>query len=162
MMKKLLQRAALVLLVVFVAIQFIRPEKNVSHAEQPNDIAARFSIPDDIRAILRTSCYDCHSNTTRYPWYAEIQPMGWWLNSHITEGKKHLNFSEFGARPLNWQLRKLEEIAEVVREGEMPLPSYLVVHRDAALSSQQKERLISWSDELRQRLSAHQQKETPE
>lgn len=161
-MKKLLQRVALVLLVVFVAMQFIRPEKNVSHGEQPNDIATRFSVPEDIRTMLRTSCYDCHSNSTRYPWYAEIQPMGWWLNSHITEGKKHLNFSEFGARPLTWQLRKLEEIGEVVREGEMPLPSYLIVNRDAALSSQQKERLISWSEELRQRLSAHQQKEMSE
>lgn len=151
-MKKIFRGAAIVLLAALVVIQFIRPERNLSEGDQPNDITARFAVPEDIQTTLRTSCYDCHSNTTRYPWYAEIQPVGWLLNQHITEGKRHLNFSEFAARPLSWQHRKLEEIAEMVSEDLMPLPSYLMIHRDAVLSPEQKARLVSWAEEMRNNL----------
>lgn len=152
MLKKILARIGLVLAALFLVAQFIRPEKNIGDPQSPTDIAALYPVPTDVNALLRTSCYDCHSNATRYPWYAEIQPVGWWLNQHITEGKRHLNFSEFGKPNLRWQYRKLEKIAEEVEERAMPLPSYLIAHVDARLSDAQRERLIVWTKDVRRHL----------
>lgn len=150
---KLLKRSALVLIGVFLVIQFFRPTRNVAEGNIANDIA-QFNVPQDIRSILNASCYDCHSNNTRYPWYAEVQPVGWWLSSHIQEGRRNLNFSEFaGYRPRR-QYIKLKQIAEQIDEGDMPLPSYLIIHTDARLSKEQKTRLIDWVNTLRDSMKA--------
>ncbi len=149
-MKKTLTILAFVLGTLLVLVQFVRPEKNTSSAPSPYDIAAQYDLPSDIHAMLRTSCFDCHSNSTRYPWYAHIQPIGWWLNKHIAEAKRELNFSEFANRSPRWQLRKLDEIAEQLEKNEMPLPSYLLAHPEARLSAQQKEHLIAWTRAMKQ------------
>jgi hypothetical protein len=150
----LLKGILLALLVVLLGAQFIRPEKNLGNDNQANDIARTFYTSAEIQSILKVSCYDCHSNTTHYPWYAEIQPIGWWLKGHIEDGKKELNFSEFGAYRPRRQFRKFEEIVEMVKGEEMPLPSYLLAHRDARLSQEQKDRLIKWATEMRDTMSA--------
>lgn len=85
-----------------------------------------------------------HSNSTRYPWYAEVQPVGWWLNNHIEQGKRELNFSEFAGYCLRRQYRKLEDMVDQLNEGEMPLPSYLIIHTDAKLSREQKDGFVAW------------------
>ena len=103
--------------------------------------------------ILQTSCFDCHSNYTNYPWYTNIQPIGWWLNHHVDEGKEELNFSEFESYSLKRKLHKLEEIKEMVEEGEMPLSSYTLIHGDTKLSPEQKEILYTWVTETRLYLS---------
>src|SRR5579859_128630 len=107
MIKKIL----LGLVVVFVAIQFVRPAKNLSPAAGPNDVTAKVTVPADVQRVLAKACYDCHSDNTRYPWYAEVQPVGWWLASHIKNGKRHLNFSEFGAYDAKHAQRKLQQTA---------------------------------------------------
>jgi hypothetical protein len=150
----LLKGILLALLVVLLGAQFIRPEKNLGNDNQANDIARTFHTSAELQSILKVSCYDCHSNTTHYPWYAEIQPIGWWLKGHIEDGKKELNFSEFGAYRPRRQFRKFEEIVEMVKEEEMPLPSYLLAHRDARLSQEQKDRLIQWATDMRDTMSA--------
>jgi hypothetical protein len=86
---------------------------------------------------LKSSCYDCHSNKTNYPRYSKINPVGMWLNHHIEEGKAELNFSNFAAYDKKNLDHKLEETAEEVAEGHMPLPSYTLVHADAKLSQEQ-------------------------
>ncbi|HNH22632.1 MAG TPA: heme-binding domain-containing protein, partial [Ferruginibacter sp.] len=101
-----------------------------------------------------TSCNDCHSNNTVYPWYAEVQPVAWWLNEHIEDGKKDLNFSEFASYRPRRQYKKLEEINELVKENEMPLNSYLWIHKDAKLSDQQKLTLANWVEATRDTLEA--------
>jgi hypothetical protein len=143
-MKKIIKIVLLLLAGALVLIQFLRPPRNIAETAPPHDISMVIPAPPDIHAMLRTSCYDCHSSTTRYPWYAEVQPVGWWLNSHIQEGKRQLNFSEFGSYRPRRQYRKLEEIAEMVGEGEMPLPSYTLVHRDAKLTHEQRDKLLAW------------------
>lgn len=141
---KILKRIALVLLALFIIVQFIRPPRNVAEPNSQNDISTLVSIPPDVQNILRTSCYDCHSNATMYPWYAEIQPVGWWLSSHIEDAKRELNFSEFaGYRPRR-QMVKLNQITEEVEADAMPLPSYTLIHTDAVLSEQQKQALFTW------------------
>jgi hypothetical protein len=148
-MKKIIKIVLLLLAGVLVLIQFFRPPRNIAGTASPHDISMVIPAPPDIHAMLRTSCYDCHSSTTRYPWYAEVQPVGWWLNSHIQEGKRELNFSEFGSYRPRRQYRKLEEIAEMVGEGEMPLPSYTLVHRDAKLTQEQRDKLLAWVNAAR-------------
>lgn len=155
-MKSIVKGIAVVLLVGLIAIQFIRPAKNEATGESPDDIITRFSVPGEVKAILQVSCYDCHSNTTRYPWYAELQPAAWWLNDHIENGKKHLNFSEFGGYRLRRQAHKFEEIIDMVSADEMPLPSYTIVHRDAILSQEQKSLFLDWAKATHDSLNAMQ------
>ncbi|MCB0699927.1 MAG: heme-binding domain-containing protein [Chitinophagales bacterium] len=138
-----------VILAIIVVIQFIRPSKNVSEVPSENDIRVHYAVPSNVLAILKRSCYDCHSNNTNYPWYTNIQPVGWWLNNHIEEGKDELNFSEFATYSTKKAAHKLEEVAELVEENEMPLESYTLMHGDAVLSADEKEMLINWANDLR-------------
>ena len=141
---QLIKRLALVLLVVFLAIQFIRPVRNINPAVLSTDITKLVSVPEKVSAILKHSCYDCHSNNTRYPWYMNIQPMGWVMADHIKDGKKDLNFSEFGSYSLRKQTNKLSAIEDVLQENEMPLSSYLILHRSAKLSDADKQLIVAW------------------
>lgn len=154
-MKKFFKRLFLVLLLAFIVIQFFRPAKNKSGGISKNDITALYAVPQDVQTILKTSCYDCHSNNTVYPWYAEVQPVAWWLDDHVQDGKKDLNFSEFASYRPRRQYRKLEEINELVKENEMPLNSYLWIHKDAKLSDQQKLTLANWVIAVRDTMKTH-------
>lgn len=153
-MKKFLKRLLLVLLLVFVVLQFFRPAKNISTGTGPDDISTRYAVPADVQSILRRSCYDCHSNNTVYPWYAEVQPVGWWLSNHIKEGKRELNFSTFAAYSIRKQYNKLREVADLVKDGAMPLSSYTLIHKNAVLDEGQKLLLYNWVQSVRDTISA--------
>lgn len=142
------------MLLAFVIIQFFRPTKNKAEGISKNDISTLYAVPADVQSILKTSCNDCHSNNTVYPWYAEVQPVAWWLNNHVVDGKKHLNFSEFAAYSLRKQYHKLEETNEMVKEGEMPLNSYLWVHTDASLNKEQKLTVANWVNSVMDTMKA--------
>ena len=144
MFKKILKRTFQILLVAFIVIQFFHPAKNQAEGISNNDITKLYAVPADVQTILKTSCYDCHSNNTVYPWYAKIQPVAWWLNDHIEEGKKEINFSEFASYRIGKQYRKLNEVNEQIKKGEMPLDNYLWIHSDAKLSDQQKITVTNW------------------
>lgn len=151
-MKRFFKFFMLLLLLVFIVIQFFRPAKNTSTETHAADIGLKYSMPVEVKDILKRSCYDCHSNNTTYPWYAEIQPVAWWLDKHIQEGKKELNFSLFTSYSLRRQYRKLEEINEEIKEDKMPLFSYTFIHHGAKLNEQQKTMLANWADSTRNRL----------
>jgi len=140
-MKKIL----IVLLIAFVFIQFFKPEKNIHPGTQANAIATVYQVPEDVSQIMDKACNDCHSNNTRYPWYNNIQPVAWWLNDHIEEGKDELNFDEFASYNLRRQYHKLDEVIEQVKKGEMPLNSYTWIHTDAKLSDAEKTALTGWA-----------------
>lgn len=146
-MKKYGKYILYALLGALVIMQFIRPEKNLS-GNETHDITQKYPVPDEVMALLKPACYDCHSNTTRYPWYAEIQPVGWWLAQHVKEGKKGLNFSTFTSRKVAVQNHKFEEIIEMVKEGDMPLKSYTWTHGDAKLSDEQRALITSWAQAM--------------
>lgn len=141
-------------LAAFIAIQFFRPARNQSNALLPTDIARTVAVPQDVAVILKAACHDCHSNNTVYPWYANVQPSAWYLANHVAEGKRELNFSEFGSYSKRKQANKLKAIAREVEKGAMPLSSYKLMHPSARLSSGQKTQIISWAaaaqDSLRQ------------
>lgn len=151
---KILKIVLITLLVVFIVIQFFHPVKNVSAANYVTDISVVYNQPEDVRAILRKACNDCHSNNTRYPWYNNIQPVAWWLRHHINEGKHELNFNEFGTYSLRKQYHKLEEVVEQVKEGEMPMDSYTLIHLDARLTKQEKATLTNWANAIRSEMKA--------
>ena len=153
-MKKFFKGFLLLLLVAFVLIQFFRPAKNRSTIPGTNHISKLYAVPQDVGNILKTSCYDCHSNNTVYPWYAHVQPVAWWLNGHIKDGKKDLNFDEFASYSLRKQFKKMEEIDDLVEKDKMPLNSYLWIHKDAKLNQQQKLAISGWVETVRDTMKA--------
>ena len=154
-MKKIFKRILMALLIIFIAIQFIRPAKNRSEGISANDISTKYPVPDSLQAILKVACYDCHSNNTRYPWYAEIQPVAWWLNNHIKDGKSGLNFSEFTSYRIKKQFHRLDDINKQVKKNEMPLSSYTLIHTDAKLTEGQKLAIAAWATSIRDSIKAH-------
>jgi hypothetical protein len=142
---KLRSKILLALLMLFVVMQFIQPARNVNQRPMASHITKHVDVPPDVEGILATACYDCHSNNTRYPWYANIQPMGWLLADHVKDGKAELNFDEFSSYPKRRQLSKLKAIAGSIKDGSMPIASYTWMHADAKLSPTAKALIIDWA-----------------
>ena len=140
------------LLIVFVGIQFIPTKLNQSNERSTDELTTVYHVPDTIQHILRTSCYDCHSNNTEYPWYNKVQPVRWLLQRHVEGGKAELNFSEFGAYSKRRQKSKLKSMLSQIKDDEMPLWSYTIIHRNAKITKKEKLRLIKWINKLRDSL----------
>lgn len=142
----MLKKIALGVVVVLIAIQFIKPERNLSD-DQTLAISKKYNVPADVQKVLDVACNDCHSNKTTYPWYANYQPVAWFLNHHVEDGKKHLNFSTFLKLPIAVQNHKLEETIEEVKEKGMPLESYTYfgLHKEANLTDAQRQLIIDWA-----------------
>ncbi|MBX7124984.1 MAG: heme-binding domain-containing protein [Cyclobacteriaceae bacterium] len=134
------------LVAVLVLIQFIRPDRNLSD-DRTLDFSQKYPVSEEVKAVMAVACNDCHTNLTRYPWYANVQPFGWILTKHVNDGKRHLNLSTFLRLPVAVQNHKLEEIIEQVKEKEMPLPSYtwLGLHADANLTDEQRVLITTWA-----------------
>jgi len=155
-MKRFFKILFYTVLIALVLFQFYpKPEKNVAASINANDITLVHNVPADVQQVLKTSCYDCHSNNTAYPWYSRVQPVSLWLGDHINEGKRELNFSEFGSYSIRRKYKKLEEINEQVKEDEMPLSSYTIIHRDAKLDNSKKLLLANWVTALRDSMKAN-------
>jgi len=139
----------LMLLIAFAVIQCIQPARNKSGQVLQTDITNMYEVPADVQRVLKSACYDCHSNNTRYPWYSYIQPAGWWLAHHINEGKEELNFSDFGSYSPRRRISKLRSIENSIHDGSMPLSSYTLLHRDARLTEEEKRLIIAWVGGIR-------------
>lgn len=147
-MKNKIVLGLLIFVLIFGLIQFYQPEKNWQINESREDIFYRKNIDPRIVTMLKTSCYDCHSNNTAYPWYNNIAPVSWMIANHVNEGKEHLNFSHWSLYIPEKQHKLLKKIMEDVEEGEMPLSSYLIIHSNARISDSQKELLKIWATYL--------------
>lgn len=152
MLKKLIKILIIVVVAALFIIQFFRIDKTNSPIVASDTIEAAVPVPADVSQILGRSCNDCHSNNTIYPWYANIQPVGWFLKNHIDEAHSKLNFSVFNTYPAKKKVKKLEEICEQVESKEMPLPSYLWLHSDAVLSESDAKALCDWANQERARI----------
>lgn len=139
-----MKKIIVVLLVAFVIIQFFPVDKTNPAPTPGMDFLKIKDTPEKTAKIIRTSCYDCHSNETTYPWYSNISPASWWVKNHINEGRKHLNFSTFAVYEPKRQIHKLEECIEMVEKKEMPLESYYIGHQDAKLSDEQRVELVQY------------------
>ena len=140
--------------VIFLLIQFYQPARSLDYGQVlPTHFNKIYTVPSDVESILRTSCYDCHSNNTEYPWYSYIQPARLFLDSHIKEGKENLNFSTFGDYSQRKQENKLERIVKQIKSDEMPLATYTRMHKNAILSQENKRLLITWMENTRDNMS---------
>lgn len=144
-MKKIIRIIVIVLVFLFVIFQFIRPEKNFS-AETQNHLFNQVAVQAEVREILKNACLDCHSDQTRYFWYDQISPVSWTVKSHITEGKKELNFSQWGRLTPVDQISLLGKIIDEAKSKKMPLKSYSFVHKQARLSDGQIKTLNNWAE----------------
>jgi len=142
--KKILKGLFFVILFVFAGIQFIPIDYNLNEVVSENDISKSFDVPIDIQNLLKTSCYDCHSNNTQYPWYNKVQPVSWIMESHIKEGKEELNFNEFKTYSNRKKKSKLKSIISQIDDGEMPLLSYSFFHKDSKFSKAEKIFIMEW------------------
>lgn len=143
-----MKKTLLGILIVIILIQFIRPEKNVLN-EEMNAITTVMTVPENVQEIIKTSCADCHSNTTKYPWYSEIAPISWYLASHVNDGKEHLNFSEWAAYNKYQKEHILKDLKKVLKSKEMPLNSYLWQHKEAVVSPENYKILLDWVNTIK-------------
>lgn len=136
----------LILLTIAIVIQFIRPDMTPPPVDQTHTIQAAMTLPPNIDKMARQSCYDCHSNETRWPWYSQISPVSWWLKSHVNDGRKSLNFSEFATYTKVKKAKKLGSVAEEVKSKDMPLSYYLPMHPAAHLTDADRQAFVAWAD----------------
>ena len=134
----------LALLSAFILMQLIRVDYSNPPVDPKVDFQSAARPPEEVLSTLKSACYDCHSNETRYPWYSQVAPLSWWIKNHIREGREHLNFSTLGSLESEDLRHQLEEAAEVIREKEMPMSSYSRIHADARLSDTQRALLAQW------------------
>lgn len=154
-MKQIIKKIFFIVLIIFLLIQLYQPARNIGFEQ---DITASFTrvyqVPNNVETILRTSCYDCHSNNTNYPWYSNIQPIRYFMENHIKEGKENLNFSEFGTYSKRKQKNKLDRIAKQIKSNEMPLTSYTLIHKNAMLTTTQKREVLNWINKIEDSISS--------
>ena len=135
--------AVLVVAIVLV-IQVIPVERNVSTVPPGQSFEKTEKVPANVAAILKVSCYDCHSNNTRYPWYSVLQPGAWFMAQHIKKGKEELNFDEFNNYSKRRKKAKIKSIISQIEKDEMPLKSYRMMHGNARLSADEKKELLDF------------------
>jgi hypothetical protein len=139
---KILRLVGMTIFIALVGIQFIPTSRNINPEIPSTDFILTYKVPDEVGRLLHTSCYNCHSNNTAYPWYSKIQPVSWFLDSHIKKGKAELNFSEFGTYSVRKQKSKLKSMVNQIEKDEMPLSSYTFIHRDAKLSQESRKLIV--------------------
>ena len=137
------------LLVAVVVMQFFRIDKANPAVNPENDLVQIVNTPEDVQHLLRAACYDCHSNETIYPWYANVAPVSWWIKAHVNNGREHLNFSEWGTFTDKRRLHKIEEIQEAINDEWMPLESYVPLHAEANLTREQRDLMLEWTRTLK-------------
>lgn len=142
--KNNMKKALIIVGIILIGIQVFRIDKTNPATTKANDFITLTNPNAEVAEVLKTACYNCHSNNTQYPWYADVAPVSWWIKHHVDEAQEELNFSEWGNYSEKKKLHKLHECYEEVEEGEMPLSSYLIMHKEAKLSAEQRELLEDW------------------
>lgn len=137
------------LLFVLIVAQFFGPEKNEGHITSVEPFFKETNPPEHVKLILKESCFDCHSNVTRYPWYNNVTPVNYWLAGHIKDGKKHFNASKWEGNSVKRKDHKFEELIEMVEDKKMPLNSYTWTHPEAKLSDAQINAIVGWAKQVR-------------
>lgn len=146
---KIFKKALLLLLVGFVVAQFFSPKKNQSELSSFEPFLQETNPSPEVTKVLKESCFDCHSDVTRYPWYDKITPVNYWLADHVAEGKKEFNISAWDKYSTKKKDHKFEELIEMVENKEMPLRSYTYTHPEADLSTAQIAAVVEWAKKVR-------------
>ncbi|OEK08721.1 cytochrome C [Flavivirga aquatica] len=155
----IIKKGLILLLIAFIIAQFFEPEKNEGDLASMASFIAETTPPEDVKIILKASCFDCHCDVTRYPWYNNITPVNYWLNGHVKEGKEHFNVSNWEGNSTKRKDHKFEELIEMVEDKAMPLKSYTWTHNEAKLTDAQIKSVIDWAKMVRLKYSLEQEPE---
>ncbi len=142
--KKIIKTVSMVIAILLVITQFFPIDKTNPPVDTAQDFIQNTKPPTEIAAMLKTACYGCHSHTTKYPWYTNIQPLAWWIKGHVDNGNKHLNYSTWSTYSAKKKAHKIEEMVEMVEGKEMPMLSYMVAHNEAWIDAGQRKALVDW------------------
>ena len=153
-MRKKLKWAALIVALIFIGLQFTSPARTNPPFDEAQSLQRVTAVPSDVSALFVRSCNDCHSNTTNWRWYTYVAPVSWFTVGHVNEGRRELNFSEWGTYNERKKGTRLRAICQQVEKGEMPLPSYVLVHREVKLSADQIRTICDWTKQEGQRLTS--------
>ena len=153
-MQKILKWIAIVLVIIFAGLQFIRPAKTNPAIDQAQTIEAQTQVTPQVEAILDRSCNECHSNKSRWPWYSNVAPVSWFVIGHVNDARKAMNLSEWGKRDRDRQSKKLQQMCDEVTDGAMPLASYTPLHPGSKLSAGDVKTLCDWANGERQRMAS--------
>ena len=145
----IIKKILFLLLIVLAIAQFFGPEKNQGEIASIDAFMLETHPSDEVKMILEETCFDCHSDVTRYPWYNKVTPINFWLAHHVDEGKDELNFSKWSSYSIKRKDHKLEEVIEMIEAKEMPLPSYTWTHKEAKLSDTQIKAVKDWAENVR-------------
>ncbi len=156
---KLIKKILLALLIVGVIAQFFGPEKNEGSYASIDAFLSETKPSPQVTEILKETCFDCHSEVTRYPWYSQITPVNYWMADHVEHGKGHFDVSRWSDYSLKKKDHKLDELIEMVEAKEMPLKSYTWAHSEANLTEAQIKSLVDWAQGLRTSYEAQLSKE---
>ncbi len=135
-----------VILAVIILIQFIPAGRPETKNSRENDLLYNNQVPEAVADMLKTSCYDCHSYEIKYPWYSYVAPVSWLVARDIREGLKELNFSEWESQSKMDKAKNLDNMTDEIKEGDMPMPIYTIIHRNAKLTDEQRQQLVDWAD----------------
>jgi hypothetical protein len=144
-MKKLIKIFVIVIILAFIGIQFIRPNRTNPISDKSRDVSYYINIPENVKQTLERSCYDCHSNLTRWPWYTNISPASWLVAKDVEDARSQMNFSEWGTYNIIDQISYLDHINKQVKKGSMPLGKYLLLHSDAKLTDADRDLVCKWA-----------------
>ena len=145
------------ILAILAIIQFFQPEKNDKVANPQNDIVFSVEMTSMVKKKLVNACYDCHSEMTIYPFYNRVAPISWILARHIREGKEQLNFSAWATYDKKKQIKLLNEICEVITNGEMPLKGYVMMHGKAVINEKELEEICTWTEQAAEQVMSRQE-----
>jgi len=134
----------IIIVLIFIGIQFYRPNKNIQEVPTGNDFLIYQKAPDNVAALITNSCYDCHSDYSDYAWYDYIAPVTWYVDSHVAEAREHLNLSEWAGMNYRKKRSVLAYMSERITDGSMPLSSYTFAHRDAIFSEEEMKIVLDW------------------
>lgn len=149
---KVMKWVLIVVACLFVIAQFKRPTRTNPAIDPAQSLEAHVQLDPQVAAILERSCYDCHSNKTRWPWYANVAPVSWFVIDHVNEARHDLNFSEWGKYSRDDQRGQLGQLCKLITDGWMPLSSYTPLHPDAKLSDEDKKLICDWASAERARM----------
>lgn len=135
-------------MLLFAILQIFPRNKNANQEPTAADIFEVEEASLELTSLIKGACYDCHSHQTEYPWYSELAPFSWWIDDHVADGRKHLNFSEWATYDSEKRGHKAEEAVEEINEGEMPLESYQLAHSSARFSDQEITLIVNWFKKL--------------
>ena len=155
-MKIISKKIVFIGLIIFLLMQLYQTARNIGFEQDINaNFTEVYNVPKNVEVVLQTSCYDCHSNNTNYPWYSNIQPVRFFMEHHIKEAKENLNFDEWGNYSSRKQNNKLDRIAKQIQSNEMPLTAYTLIHKKAALSATQKKEVLDWINKIEDSILLH-------